>query len=116
MPLGILLKNENKVDDMVDIMKALHQYVPSEEYASNTYKTCVGEVEVPQFHLKKIFFGGDQLTAARSRSAKVSRVNSVARTLRLDGLIPCAEDWHVKLNFLDVSILYLIVMKRYMNT
>ena len=39
-------------------------------------------------------------------------MNSVARTLRLDGLIPCAEDWHVKLNFLDVSILYLIVMKR----
>ena len=58
----------------------------------------------------------DQLTAARSRCAKVSRVNSVAKTLRLDGLIPCAEDWHVKLNFLDVSILYLIVMKRNINT
>ena len=69
MPLRILLKNENKGDDMVDIMKALHQYVPSVEYLRNTYKTCVGEVEVPQFHLKKIFFCGDQLTAARSRSA-----------------------------------------------
>ena len=33
-------------------------------------------------------------------------MNSVARTLRLDGLIPCAEDWHVKLNFLDVSIIF----------
>ena len=52
MPLGILLKNENKGDDMVDIMKVLHQYVPSVEYARNTYKTCVGEVEVHVPQLK----------------------------------------------------------------
>ena len=27
--LGILQKNENKGDDMVDILKYLHQYIPS---------------------------------------------------------------------------------------
>ena len=79
------------------------------------YKTYVGVVEVPQFHVKKIC-GGDQPTAVRSRSAMVSRVHSVVITLRLDRLIPCAEDWYVKLNFLYVSILYLIVMKRNINT
>ena len=87
---------------MVDITLALHEYVPSVESEKKTYKTCIGGIEVPQFKLKKILFGGDQLTAARSRGAKMFRGNSFARPLRLDGLIPCAEDWHVKLNFLDV--------------
>ena len=32
MPLGVILKNENKRDEMVDIMTHLHQYVPSVKY------------------------------------------------------------------------------------
>lgn len=29
IPLGVLLKNENKLDDMMDILDGLHKYVPS---------------------------------------------------------------------------------------
>ena len=29
-------------------------------------------------------------------------MNSTSAASRLQGIIPCAEDWHVKLNFLDV--------------
>ena len=31
MPLGVLPKNENKLDEMVDILSHLHQYVPAKE-------------------------------------------------------------------------------------
>ena len=29
VPLGIILKNENKIDEMVAIMSELHQYIPT---------------------------------------------------------------------------------------
>ena len=34
VPLGIILKNENKIDEMVAIMSELHQYIPTTEYAT----------------------------------------------------------------------------------
>jgi len=80
---------------MVDIMLALHKYVPSVEVAKSTYQTFIGDIEVPEFKVWKILFRGDQLTAARSRGARKCRGNLFAWPLRLDGLIPCAEDWHV---------------------
>lgn len=110
VPLGVLLKNENKGDDMVEIMQHLHQYVPAVEYAKTVYLTSTREeLQVSQVNLKKILFGGDQLTAARGRGAKRARANSLSGITRLDGIIPCAEDWHVKLNLLDVcSIQYIV--------
>ena len=62
------------------------------------------KLEVPQYHLEKVLFGGDQFTTARARSAKKARVNYLSSMSRLEGLIPCAEHFHVKLNFLDVSV------------
>ena len=32
VPLGILPKNENKGEEMVEIVQHLHQYVPAVEY------------------------------------------------------------------------------------
>ena len=29
IPLGVILKNENKNDDMVEIMTEMHKYVPT---------------------------------------------------------------------------------------
>lgn len=97
------MKNENKTDDMVDIMSHLHQYVPAVEYTRKVFIPTTEEtVEVPQARFYSILFGGDQLTVARARGAKKVRVNSVSQITRLDGLIPCAEDWHTKLNLLGV--------------
>ena len=53
--------------------------------------------------MSPILFGGDQLTAARARGAKKAKFNSYCSVTQLDGLIPCAEDWHTKMNFLGVS-------------
>lgn len=50
-----------------------------------------------------IIIGGDQLTAARTRSSKRIRSNSVRGRDRLDGLEPMCEDWHAKVCLLGVS-------------
>ena len=60
-------------------------------------------VSVPQATFHSILFVGDHLTAARARGAKKARVNSVTPVSHLEGMIPCAEDWHARLNLLDVS-------------
>ena len=88
---------------MVDIMSHLHKYVPTVE--------CDEEVKVPdtdetvtikQANIHRILFGGDQLTAARARGANKARINSVSPMKLLEGLTPCVEDWHAKLNLLEV--------------
>ena len=47
-----------------------------------------------------ILFGGDQLTAARARSAMKVRVNSNTSAKKFSSIIPVVEDWHMKTNFL----------------
>ena len=64
------------------------------------------EVQVPQASLHQILFGDGQLNAARARGAISARVNSLSGKAHLDGIITCAEDWHVKLNLLNVSSYY----------
>ena len=49
-----------------------------------------------------IIIGGDQLTASRARGAKKAKVHADSPVSRLEGLIPVAEDWHTKLNLLEV--------------
>lgn len=104
VPLGVILKNENKSDEMVEIMAHLHQYVPSLEY-SECKKISSGETvmeEKARFH--QILVGGDQLTAARARSAMKVKVNSHTPSKKLLGIVPVVEDWHAKANFLGVSV------------
>lgn len=63
-PLGLLFKNENTNDDMIDILTELHQrYLP-------VMKTTDGSGNVEIEVLQKVFFGGDQLTEERTRNAR----------------------------------------------
>ena len=79
---------------MVHIAKRYYEDLPSEDSEE--------VVQIPRAVICPILFGGDQLTAARARGAKSAKVNSYDPCRRLDGLIPIAEDWHTKLNFLGV--------------
>ena len=79
MPLGVLRKNENKRDDMVEIMSHLYQYIPSWMDLENfSIQGMAVSVQVPRAILQKILFGGDQLTAARARGAQRIRINSTS--------------------------------------
>ena len=73
VPLGVLFKNENKGDEMVDIMAHLHQYVPAVEYTKDFMIPGTSVVAtLKQASMHSILFGGDQLTTARGRGAKMS--------------------------------------------
>ena len=90
---------------MVEIMSHLHQYIPVVEGTKNVHVPIPGEeVQVSQASLHPILFGGDQPTTARARGAIRARVNSLSAVTHLDGVIPCPEDWHVKLNLVDVHM------------
>ena len=109
----MLFKNENKGDEMVDIMSHLHQYVPAVEYTKDFVITGINVVHVAtlkQATMHSILLRGDQLTASRARGARKARVNSDSPLSRFEGLIPCAEDWHAKMYILARGMLTLLLI------
>lgn len=68
VPLGILLKNENKGDEMVEILTHLHQYVPCVPFVTKTTLDTGEVVEEEKANIRRVIIGGDQLTAARIRA------------------------------------------------
>ena len=96
VPLGVILKNENKLEDMVDILDELHKYVPhvrtTQSFDSIQSNGAKETVQVCIDHFNHTFIGGDKLTSARVRGSLRVRGNSHTRRDRLEGLIPVSED------------------------
>ena len=103
MPLGVLQRNENKMEDMCDIMDKLHEYVPSKPIRES-FPLFADEpgVEIDDEIFHQILLGGDQLTVARARGSIGARQDHVTRRERLEGLLPVVEDWHAKQCLLKV--------------
>ena len=100
MPLGVLLKNENFLDEMSDILDHHSTYVPMKEIVE---EQDGDHLKMHYFH--HILFGGDQVTASRTRSAKRMRQNAELGKAKLQGFIPIIEDWHAKVVLLEVKTL-----------
>lgn len=64
--LGIHLKNENKTDEMAEIMEHLQQYVPSMRTTESFMMAGSEEITLQVDQFQHILFGGDQLTVARA--------------------------------------------------
>lgn len=95
MPLGLLFKNENKHEEMLDILQTLHdKYVPVARGIDST--TGMETVDV----LEKLFFGGDRLTDERAEHCRDARSDGDNLFEKLLGVISKVEDWHA------VRILY----------
>ena len=75
--LDILMKNEAKHGDMLDIMKTLHGYL-GEDY--------------PDQH--PVLSGGDQMTCKRQAAAQRHMMDGNTEQEWLEHLTPVAEDWH----------------------
>lgn len=88
--MGIIFKNENKGEDMIDIARYLHNLVPS-----------VGEEKIEKFRRMPVV--GDQLTIERGVEAKFSVSNAYTPRRRLEGIYFQLADWHHENKFLDVS-------------
>ena len=103
-PLGILPKDENKTDNMIDIMELTQQYVPLIEKTKDVSMDCMNTtVQVNTALGHAVLFAGDQKTASQARSAQKARINALTPSKRLIGLIPIVSDWHTKVKLLDVS-------------
>lgn len=101
VPLGVIFKNENVTDEMIDILLQIHKYVPSQS------KQGIDEVTGDTFcddKVHRLLFGGDQLTRKRAEGANDLRANSKTLLTALKGLIPVGEDWHTKKILLEVCI------------
>ena len=85
--LDVLMKNEAKHDQMIDIMRTLHQYLGEEYDASRV-----------------VVSGGDQLTCERQvGSQKLCRCADTPAD-RLQLVEPVSEDWHCLISLLRVSL------------
>ncbi|XP_060583148.1 uncharacterized protein LOC132739445, partial [Ruditapes philippinarum] len=78
--LGVLPKNETKIDDMVEICQFLHKYVP----------TCRDGEPV------KCLSGGDYLTFERHKKAQSTMQDSRTASERLEGLQAKFEEFHTQ--------------------
>ena len=97
------MKNENKMDEMVDILTHLHQYVPQKELTRSVEVPGQGHPEtIKSEALHYLLIGGDQLTSERVKGAQSVRKNSMHSAGRLEGFVAISEDWHAKVCFLQV--------------
>lgn len=96
MPLGVLLRNENILDEMIDILESLQKYVPVKRTTENFYVDGEGEISLEIDHFSHVLNGGDQLSNARVRGSQGIRANSSTGSDRLEGFVPVIEDWHAK--------------------
>ena len=86
IPLGVVTKNEQKLEDMIDIVEILQKYVP---------RTVRGKSKV-------VFFHGDQLTCERLRGVKRARMQCDDPVKRFSTIVEVPGDWHALLTFYQV--------------
>ncbi|KAL9955364.1 hypothetical protein ACROYT_G036674 [Oculina patagonica] len=85
--LGMLFKNENLGEDMIDILRILHEWVPH---------TNDNGVEI----FDRVPVVGDQLTLERGLEGQFSVSNAYSKRGRLEGLFFQLADWHLENKFL----------------
>ena len=84
--VDVLMKNEAKHSDMIDIMTTMHTYL-GQDYPS----------------YRRILSGGDQLTCERQVGAQRHTMDGDTLKERLGVLEPVTEDWHCLVCLLGVS-------------
>ena len=83
--LDVLMKNEAKSSDMIDIMKKMQEYL-GEGYPKD----------------RRVASGGDQLTCERQAGAQRHMMCGNTPEERLELLEPQSEDWHCMVCVLTV--------------
>lgn len=86
-PLGLIFKNENVNEDMVEILKQFHSYLPQTDDQG-----VDGQL-----------FSGDQLTVERAVNVIASVANGFTPKDRLEGINMQLGDWHAAVKLLSVS-------------
>lgn len=90
--MGVLFKNENVTEDMIEILKHLQTYLPFTSV--NGEKKFVNQV-----------CAGDQLSMERAVNAIHSVSNGYTPEDRLEGFNLQLGDWHTGVKILEVYLL-----------
>ena len=93
--LGVLYKNEQYEEDMIDLLEWIHPYVPGHSEDCDANKKPI-----------KVLTGGDYLTFERTQGAQSAMQDARTPSARLEGLIPKTEDFHTQAEWLKVSQTY----------
>lgn len=99
----MIVKNETKLDEMINILEILHKYVPTNK-TTHDLQLLLGEpysFKLHSFH--SLLFEGDQLIADRICGVQRLHSNLNDGTARLEGLVSLVEDWHARIVFPQVS-------------
>ena len=101
---------------MISILETLQEYVPrcklevddEENVSGNESDKDIEKDDTldDNYVLQSVLLGGDQLSSSMARRVIADRVNSTNDIQSLKGMLPVVEDWHAKLCFLGVIILY----------
>lgn len=113
IPLGVLLHNENKLDEMGKILESLMTFVPALPAEGELTLPNGARIEFDNTAFTKILLGGDQLTVARVRGTQALRQSEDKAADRLEGIIPVCEDWHVRMSLMKVLLLYIVCLINY---
>ena len=101
--LGVLLFDENKLDEMAHILDHYMSLVPTIELQGHTELPSGATIEFDDTRCFKIAFGGDQKTVARIRGVQLLRDTETKRVDRFEGVLPVIEDWHTRMTDMIVS-------------
>ena len=102
VPLGVLLHNENKLDEMGKILDHYMSLVPTLSAEQEISLPNGGTITIDNTHFFATLFGGDQLTVARVRGTQALRDTHDSPTDRLQGVVPVIEDWHARMAVMKV--------------
>ena len=103
IPLGVLLHNENKLDEMGKILAHYMKLVPTVEAEGHLRLPNGSVIDFDDTRFSSILFGGDQLTVARIRGTQALRDTQARRVDRFEGVVPVVEDWHSRMTLMKVS-------------
>jgi L1 cell adhesion molecule like protein len=103
IPCGIYNKNENKTNDLIDIMTDLQEKVTPGARTENEMLD-LDERDDTYASMRPLPLGGDQLTCERCRGAHYACADGDAPEERLEGLFCMIEDFHEKMNFLQATM------------
>jgi hypothetical protein len=89
--LGVLRKNEQKEEDMIELLQWAHKYVLGHS-----------KEEGPNVFPAKVLNGGDYLTHERHKSAQSSMQDARTPSAQLLGLLSKFEDFHAQCEWVKV--------------
>jgi hypothetical protein len=98
--MGVMQKNEQYSDQMVDILEEVHRYVP---FTSATQEPNIRPATIP--------FVGDYLTVERGNGALSCKRNSRTPSSKLCGLVMQLAEFHNQAEFMKVYVVLLVKLQ-----